>query len=105
MPAARLHRRLRAREPAHDPLAELARLIGQNDPFADFNRDGRPAAAEPHYDTAQSGHGDWAATAMPSRTDMAQRRTRIRALHRNTRTSNLPNAHLSGDGAAFRRAL
>ncbi len=30
--------------PASDPLAELARLIGQNDPFAEFGRDGRPQA-------------------------------------------------------------
>ena len=49
-----------AREPAQDPLAELARLIGQNDPFADFNRDGRPAPAEPHYDNGLSAQSDWA---------------------------------------------
>ena len=31
-----------------DPLAELARLIGQNDPFAEFGRDGaRRVAARP----------------------------------------------------------
>ncbi len=30
-----------------DPLAELARLIGQNDPFADFGRDTRATAATP----------------------------------------------------------
>jgi hypothetical protein len=29
-----------------DPLAELARLIGQNDPFAEFGRDGRRAAPQ-----------------------------------------------------------
>ena len=29
--------------PASDPLAELARLIGQNDPFAEFGRDPRAA--------------------------------------------------------------
>ena len=33
---------------ANDPLAELARLIGQNDPFSEFGRDGnRRAAAAP----------------------------------------------------------
>lgn len=34
---------------ANDPLAELARLIGQNDPFSEFGRDSsrRPAAAAP----------------------------------------------------------
>ena len=30
--------------PASDPLAELARLIGQNDPFAEFGRDSHPLA-------------------------------------------------------------
>jgi hypothetical protein len=30
--------------PASDPLAELARLIGQNDPFADYSREPRPVA-------------------------------------------------------------
>lgn len=34
-----------AREPASDPLAELARLIGQNDPFNDISR--RGAARKP----------------------------------------------------------
>jgi hypothetical protein len=34
-----------AREPASDPLAELARLIGQNDPFNDISR--RDAARKP----------------------------------------------------------
>ncbi len=33
----------------NDPLAELARLIGQNDPFSEFGRDGnRRVAAAPH---------------------------------------------------------
>ena len=32
--------------PANDPLAELARLIGQNDPFAEYGRDAR-APAQP----------------------------------------------------------
>jgi SPOR domain len=37
----------------NDPLAELARLIGQNDPFAEYGRDavrGAPAAAPPAYE-------------------------------------------------------
>lgn len=33
--------------PANDPLAELARLIGQNDPFSEFGRDGSKRAAAP----------------------------------------------------------
>src|ERR1044071_2412714 len=32
---------------ANDPLAELARLIGQNDPFAEFGRKQQPSAATP----------------------------------------------------------
>ena len=31
----------------NDPLAELARLIGQNDPFGEFGRERRPPAAAP----------------------------------------------------------
>ena len=31
----------------NDPLAELARLIGQTDPFSEFGRDGRRAAPQP----------------------------------------------------------
>jgi hypothetical protein len=40
-----------------DPLAELARLIGQNDPFAEAGREGMraPAAREPHPEPAP----DW----------------------------------------------
>lgn len=30
--------------PASDPLAELARLIGRNDPFSEYGREARPAA-------------------------------------------------------------
>lgn len=60
-----------------DPLAELARLIGQNDPFSDFSRDARaqqaaqqrpqpndPAVAGPAYNDARGrsgalpGHGE-----------------------------------------------
>jgi hypothetical protein len=33
--------------PSSDPLAELARLIGQNDPFGEYARDTRPAPAAP----------------------------------------------------------
>lgn len=38
-----------------DPLAELARLIGQSDPFNNFGRDARPA---PSRDTSFSQHTD-----------------------------------------------
>src|SRR5512139_965308 len=46
--------------PASDPLAELARLIGQSDPFADFGRDNRQPSQrdgvqygnDPNYDPA-----------------------------------------------------
>lgn len=46
---------------ASDPLAELARLIGQNDPFADFGRDaGRtPTAAEPRHWPGEVPQDDW----------------------------------------------
>jgi hypothetical protein len=47
-------------EPANDPLAELARLIGQSDPFAELRRDGRSPDGEPHHDDDQQAHGDWA---------------------------------------------
>jgi hypothetical protein len=33
--------------PASDPLAELARLIGRNDPFSEYGRTARPAEAPP----------------------------------------------------------
>jgi hypothetical protein len=41
--------RASGKAPANDPLAELARLIGQNDPFAEFGRKApeAPAAAPP----------------------------------------------------------
>lgn len=74
----------------NDPLAELARLIGQNDPFAQFNRDStraasRQAAAAPAPDTdwqerahsryessrwhdERGGHTDDAYAAKPSQT-------------------------------------
>jgi SPOR domain len=37
---------------ANDPLAELARLIGQNDPFSEFGRDGAKRAAAPRQPEA-----------------------------------------------------
>ena len=54
--------------PASDPLAELARLIGQNDPFAEFGRDTRPPPRDnaarhypgepaPHYGDAPEPYG------------------------------------------------
>src|SRR3954469_959680 len=33
--------------PATDPLTELARLIGRNDPFSEYGRTARPAAPPP----------------------------------------------------------
>ncbi len=45
----------------NDPLAELARLIGQSDPFADFDRNGGQASEpRPRADSAPS---DWRKTA------------------------------------------
>ena len=35
----------KAKDPASDPLAELARLIGQSDPFAEQSRASAPQAA------------------------------------------------------------
>lgn len=48
-----------ARGQLDDPLAELARLIGQSDPAADFGRDAR---REPPLEEPGGGH-DWAADA------------------------------------------
>jgi hypothetical protein len=48
------------RAPSSDPLAELARLIGQNDPFAEFGRD---AGRAPRQQPPQ--HADWSAPAAP----------------------------------------
>ena len=51
----RAQRRLNAAS-ASDPLAELARLIGQTDPFAEFGRDNaRRAAPSPRADCARLG--------------------------------------------------
>jgi SPOR domain len=44
----------------NDPLAELARLIGQDDPFADLNKRRAQGAAAPQQDTGQ-GAPDWLA--------------------------------------------
>src|SRR5450631_1299116 len=61
---------LRANEPAarsaptkaspsgNDPLAELARLIGQNDPFSEFGRDANRRVAPPQQHPQQPAH-DW----------------------------------------------
>jgi len=46
-------------QPPDDPLAELARLIGQNDPVDDFRRDARYAPATPPGEP--SGGQDWVA--------------------------------------------
>lgn len=46
---------------ANDPLAELARLIGQNDPFAEFGRHTQPApGAVPEPQHHQEQHDQWA---------------------------------------------
>jgi len=43
-----------AKAPSNDPLAELARLIGQTDPFGEYGRvAGRPTSPPP------AGHSDW----------------------------------------------
>src|SRR5262249_30311268 len=39
-----------AKAPANDPLAELARLIGQTDPFGEFGRESTRRAAAPQSD-------------------------------------------------------
>lgn len=50
-----------AKTPSSDPLAELARLIGQTDPFAEFGRDSArrtaatPSAEQPAWDAQPSG--------------------------------------------------
>jgi hypothetical protein len=50
-----------AKTPGSDPLAELARLIGQTDPFAEFGRDSArrapatPSAGQPSWDTQPPG--------------------------------------------------
>src|SRR5258708_8958029 len=44
-----------AKPSGNDPLAELARLIGQNDPFGEFGRDNaRRASAPPAHEPPQA---------------------------------------------------
>jgi SPOR domain len=43
------------RQAASDPLEELARLIGQNDPYAERGRQGAYGSARPSYDAAPAG--------------------------------------------------
>src|SRR5712692_7266752 len=43
-----------------DPLAELARLIGKNDPYAEFGlSNSRPGQQQENYSTAAPAHDDW----------------------------------------------
>jgi hypothetical protein len=50
-----------ARGQIDDPLAELARLIGQNDPVDGFGRDARHSSAASRDDAAPAAGLDWAA--------------------------------------------
>src|SRR5262245_42475786 len=60
------------RTPAHgesgnDPLAELARLIGQNDPFSQLGRVSRATPEHESYHTGEPSHsGDWHGSATPA---------------------------------------
>jgi cell division septation protein DedD len=48
------------RASASDPLAELARLIGRTDPYAEFGLSNSPPGAQQEdYSTAASAHDDW----------------------------------------------
>jgi len=60
----------RAAAGGSDPLAELARLIGQNDPFGEF---GRPPAADPRAAAPpeQGAYDHYAATSAPGAVPMA----------------------------------
>ena len=49
-----------SRQAASDPLAELARLIGQADPYAEADRRGKHNSGRPH-DVAPAPDADWAA--------------------------------------------
>ncbi len=49
-----------SRQAASDPLAELARLIGQADPYAEADRRGKHDSGRPH-DVAPAPDADWAA--------------------------------------------
>ena len=46
------------RRPESDPLAELARLIGQTDPFSTFGRDGQPARHDEYGADDTGGYDD-----------------------------------------------
>jgi hypothetical protein len=51
---------------ANDPLAELARLIGQNDPFAEFGHKAQAPAAAAQRQHAQPQHDQWAPQRYPA---------------------------------------
>jgi hypothetical protein len=57
----------------NDPLAELARLIGQTDPFSEFNRDRGRAPKRDPYQSSYDSAADWGASAS-SPDDYAPRR-------------------------------
>src|SRR5208282_1065748 len=50
-----------AREAVRDPLAELARLIGQSDPVGEFGRNARQSSTDSFDDAAPAAGLDWAA--------------------------------------------
>ncbi len=54
------------RDGGSDPLAELARLIGQNDPFADLGRGGTPRAARAPGAAMYTDAPDWQPHANPA---------------------------------------
>src|SRR5580700_10639803 len=56
---------------SNDPLAELARLIGQNDPFAEFN----PPGSRSHQDARApaSNAADWQQSGDPAHDDFFRR--------------------------------
>ena len=61
--------RSQAKTPSSDPLAELARLIGQTDPFGEFGREraGRAPSPQP------AEHSDW--DSQPARSPYAEQRS------------------------------
>jgi cell division septation protein DedD len=91
------------RQPAADPLAELARLIGQSDPFADFGtRSARPeprAPQPPQQPRAPQATTDWrrTAAAMPAYDALPEEPTRRH--HQDTVQPQHPHAepHLAAD--------
>src|SRR5437667_5329562 len=54
-----------ARPRGSDPLAELARLIGQTDPFAEFGQNNPRGAEPPRAAAAPPAAPDWSRNAMP----------------------------------------